>query len=105
MRNTSDLKKVGAQDYLRTQWVDNDQDGSNDELLFQAEVAANGSSEFTTLIDSTKAPEDSDVIAYSRLVPERTDDYTWENDKVAFRTYGPTGEKRSIGRCVWQHTF
>ncbi|CAM4273795.1 DUF4861 family protein [Zobellia nedashkovskayae] len=100
LKNTDEkhlrLKKVGAQDYLRTQWVDNDQDGSNDELLFQAEVAANGSSEFTILIDSIKVPEESDVIAYSRLVPERTDDYTWENDKVAFRTYGPTGEKEAL---------
>ncbi|CAM3327780.1 DUF4861 family protein [Zobellia roscoffensis] len=90
------VQEVGTQEYLRMQWMDNDQDGSNDELLFQAEVAANGSSEFLILIDSTKAAEESDVIAYSRLVPERTDDYTWENDKVAFRTYGPTGEKEAL---------
>jgi len=29
------------------------------------------------------------VIAYGRFVPEREDDFTWENDKVAFRIYGP----------------
>ncbi|CAM4206606.1 DUF4861 domain-containing protein [Zobellia roscoffensis] len=90
------VQEVGTQDYLRTQWIDNDQDGTNDELLFQANVAANASSEYLILVDSTKAPEESDVIAYSRLVPERTDDYTWENDKVAFRTYGPTGEKEAL---------
>jgi unsaturated rhamnogalacturonyl hydrolase len=27
--------------------------------------------------------------AYARLVPERADDFAWENDKVAFRVYGP----------------
>lgn len=27
--------------------------------------------------------------AYARLVPERKDDLAWENDKVAFRIYGP----------------
>jgi rhamnogalacturonyl hydrolase YesR len=27
--------------------------------------------------------------AYARLVPERRDDLAWENDKVAFRVYGP----------------
>jgi rhamnogalacturonyl hydrolase YesR len=27
--------------------------------------------------------------AYARLVPERKDDLAWENDKVAFRVYGP----------------
>ncbi|WP_276166046.1 DUF4861 family protein [Zobellia alginiliquefaciens] len=90
------VKKVGSQEYLRTQWMDNDQDGTNDELLFQADIAANASSEYVILVDSTKAPEESEVIAYSRLVPERTDDYTWENDKVAFRTYGPTGEKEAL---------
>lgn len=26
---------------------------------------------------------------YARFVPERADDFTWENDLVAFRTYGP----------------
>jgi hypothetical protein len=26
-------------------------------------------------------------------VPERTDDYTWENDRVAFRTYGPVAQQ------------
>ena len=29
------------------------------------------------------------VMAYGRFVPEREDDFTWENDKVAFRVYGP----------------
>lgn len=27
--------------------------------------------------------------AYARFVPEREDDFAWENDKVAFRVYGP----------------
>ncbi|MEO6567486.1 MAG: DUF4861 family protein [Opitutaceae bacterium] len=27
--------------------------------------------------------------AYARFVPERLDDFAWENDKVAHRTYGP----------------
>jgi len=30
------------------------------------------------------------VMAYGRFVPEREDDFTWENDKVAFRVYGPS---------------
>jgi unsaturated rhamnogalacturonyl hydrolase len=28
--------------------------------------------------------------AFARYVPERADDFAWENDLVAFRTYGPT---------------
>ncbi len=33
--------------------------------------------------------EDHSPRAYARLVPERKDDLAWENDKVAFRVYGP----------------
>ena len=33
--------------------------------------------------------EDVKPRAYARLVPERKDDLAWENDKVAFRVYGP----------------
>lgn len=48
------------------------------------------------MVDSTVTEPKSDVIAYSRFVPERTDDYTWENDKVAFRTYGPSGQEEAL---------
>jgi hypothetical protein len=41
---------------------------------------------------------------YGRFVPERKDDFAWENDKIAFRMYGPalqtTGEISS-GIDVW----
>jgi rhamnogalacturonyl hydrolase YesR len=33
--------------------------------------------------------EDASPRAWARLVPERKDDLAWENDKVAFRMYGP----------------
>jgi hypothetical protein len=33
--------------------------------------------------------QESSPMAYGRFVPEREDDFTWENDKVAFRVYGP----------------
>ncbi len=32
---------------------------------------------------------------YCRFVPERSDDFAWENDLVAFRTYGPALRKAS----------
>ena len=31
-------------------------------------------------------------MAYGRFVPEREDDFAWENDKVAFRVYGPNSK-------------
>lgn len=41
---------------------------------------------------------------FGRLVPERMDDFAWENDKVAFRMYGPALQKSgeiSNGIDVW----
>ncbi len=41
---------------------------------------------------------------YGRLVPERKDDIAWENDRGAYRIYGPALEKtgeRSFGTDVW----
>lgn len=90
------IRKEGTTTYLRTQWIDYDQDGTDDELLFQAQVAPNSVSKYLVSLDSTQQVPENEVVAYSRLVPERTDDYTWENDKVAFRTYGPTGQKEAL---------
>ncbi|MFK7900062.1 MAG: DUF4861 family protein [Cyclobacteriaceae bacterium] len=30
---------------------------------------------------------------FARFVPERNDDFAWENDKIAFRAYGPASRK------------
>ncbi|WP_238389855.1 DUF4861 family protein [Arenibacter aquaticus] len=90
------IRKEGTTNYIRTQWIDYDLDGTDDELLFQAQVAPNAVSKYLFSLDSTQQVPESEVVAYSRLVPERTDDYTWENDKVAFRTYGPTGQKEAL---------
>jgi hypothetical protein len=49
---------------------------------------------FVTLFISgfaiSTSESDSEVKAYSKFVPEREDDFAWENDKVAFRVYGPS---------------
>jgi len=42
--------------------------------------------------------------AYARFVPERKDDFAWENDRIAFRMYGPALEAAgeiSNGIDVW----
>ena len=44
-----------------------------------------------------------EAMAYGRFVPEREDDFTWENDKVAFRIYGPAsnGKGQVSGVDAW----
>lgn len=59
------------------------------ELLFQHSFAAGEkSASFTVEKIDTVAPP-FPVQAYARYVQERLDDFAWENDKVAHRTYGP----------------
>ena len=77
------------------QWIDYDGDKNNDELLFMATVKSNSSAVYTLISDASVPVPVSQITTFSRFVPERTDDYTWENDKVAFRTYGPDAQIRT----------
>jgi hypothetical protein len=76
-----------------TQTVDVDRDGTMDELLFQPKIAAKAKKEYLIFQIAESEKTQTEIYCYSRFVPERTDDYTWENNKVAFRTYGPTAQK------------
>ena len=92
------LNSLGVKDALTgelkiTQLVDTNGDGIYDQLLFQPTVAANASKEYQIVVISKEEQPKSIEYCYSRFVPERTDDYTWENNKVAFRMYGPTAQK------------
>jgi hypothetical protein len=77
---------------LVSQLLDNDGDGRPDELLFQTDVPAKGTQMFTVAATG-EAPLASPLTTFARFVPERTDDFAWENDRVAFRTYGPNAEQ------------
>lgn len=78
------------------QWIDNDGDGNNDELLFQTNVEGHQKIVYTIVANSADPLPKSEISTFSRLVPERVDDYAWENDKVAFRMYGPKGQQEAL---------
>ncbi len=70
-------------------------------LIFQATVGAKKKASYTiTKGERAEYPRQ----AYGRYVPERMDDFAWENNVMAFRIYGPalqaTGEI-SNGLDVW----
>lgn len=86
------IKEKNSNLFLESQAVDNDGDGTMDVLLFQPKVNASSQKDFEIVpTKNTSAAKNS--ICYSRFVPERTDDYAWENNKVAFRTYGPVAQQ------------
>jgi pectinesterase len=80
-----------------------------DDLVFQYDLPAAGSPATFTLetIQATTPPIEPRVFA--RLVPERFDDFAWENDRIAHRMYGSTlntpaagGERlRGSGIDIW----
>ena len=70
-------------------------------LLVEAAVRKGGVARFT--LTKGTHPE-FPTVCHGRLHPERKDDFAWENDRGAYRVYGPalerTGE-RSFGIDVW----
>ncbi|MFY8328138.1 DUF4861 family protein [Pseudoalteromonas sp. ZZD1] len=48
-----------------------------------------GCAETSTSVEATAHSFNNEVKAYAKYVPKRQDDFAWENDKVAFRVYGP----------------
>lgn len=77
---------------ITSQLVDENDDGIFDLLLFQPEIKANSTKRYGLTVSDFKR-DTTQVHCYSRFVPERTDDYAWENNRVAFRTYGPVAQK------------
>ncbi|NML58970.1 DUF4861 family protein [Chryseobacterium cheonjiense] len=93
----ADLRiKDAAGTPILIQWIDNDGDGNNDELLFQANVEGHQKTVYTMVANSAEPLPKSEISTFSRLVPERVDDYAWENDNIAFRMYGPKGQQEAL---------
>jgi len=55
-------------------------------IIFQPELKAK---ESKTFVITTGEAQDFVAKTYGRFITERKDDFAWENDKVAFRIYGP----------------
>lgn len=70
-------------------------------IIFPVDVNANSS---VTYQIKPGTPKEIATIACGNHYPERVDDVAWENDRIAFRTYGPalqaTGEQ-AFGYDIW----
>lgn len=71
------------------QLADTDGDGTADMLLFQSNFRSGATRRFWIMESSTLSPTAAQHVCRSRPVPERMDDFAWENDLVAHRIYGP----------------
>ncbi len=78
---------------LVSQFIDLNDDARPDMLIFQSDFAPNQTKNFhIEAIGEHESRPATNKSSYARFVPERIDDFAWENDKVAFRTYGPTAQ-------------
>ena len=70
-------------------------------VAFPVNVKASSISNYTI---KEGIPADFETCVYGKVYPERLDDVAWENDRVAFRTYGPALQKsgeRAFGYDIW----
>ena len=73
---------------ILAQGVDEDGDGREDLLVFQADLPAGGERAFAVRTGERRVYRKEDFRVYGRFVRERHDDFAWENDRVAHRMYG-----------------
>jgi len=95
---TLELDNVSGQDvfdlqtnkFLLTQSLE-------EKLLFQTDLAPGDKKSFWVMDRPDDIPEpDSTVRTFCRFIAERSDDFGWENDKTAYRMYGPALEWETI---------
>ena len=75
---------------MLSQAVDTDGDDFHtpDILIFQSDFAPGETKTFTVRASQRHEYAKEDFKAYGRFVRERFDDFAWENDRIAHRTYG-----------------
>lgn len=69
-----------------------------DELIFQHDFGSGEKSATFTVEKATEATAQIVSKSFARHVPERFDDFAWENDRIAHRTYGPKLETSAAGK-------
>lgn len=89
--------------FVPTQVVDENQDGTPEALLFQVDLTPNENRTVQLCAVGKVKPNFQPNQLTARFVPERKDDFAWENDRIAFRAYGPAlaSEGSRGGIDVW----
>ena len=104
-----DVKKLGVFDkisdkHIISQWIDYDGNGNYDELIFQSDFASHQTKYFLVKRTEKRVWKKAESKVYCRFVPERKDDFAWENDRIAYRMYGSALQASgqiSSGVDVW----
>jgi len=95
---------------LDSQVYASESNSAPDKLLFQVDLAPGETRTFYILDASALAAVPPPIVkTLARYVPERHDDFAWESDRIAHRTYGlaliPAEGTISSGPDVWIKTW
>ena len=85
---------------LPTQYTNfhpDDRQGVYDDFLSQHDFAAGETSAVFTVEETAEPVPPFPTKTFARYVPERLDDFAWENDRIAHRIYGPALETPAAG--------
>ncbi|MCX6549406.1 MAG: DUF4861 family protein [Acidobacteria bacterium] len=91
--SVDDVRKIHVADdatgkEVLAQPIDTNDDGTFDEIVFQADMAPKATRTFSLSVGERQVFTRDQFKAYGRFVRERRDDYAWENDRTAHRIYG-----------------
>ena len=67
------------------------------DLVFQHDFAAGEKSATFTVEKTAATVPPYPAMAFARYIPERFDDFAWENDRIAHRIYGPGLDSPAAG--------
>ncbi|MCL5270024.1 MAG: DUF4861 family protein, partial [bacterium] len=86
---------VAVMDGVAARWIPSqvtEAGGRPEALLFQADFLPGQTRSFSFILVKKRVEPTPTFTTYGRFVPERLDDFAWENDRIAFRIYGPALE-------------
>jgi hypothetical protein len=83
--------------YQFTNFHPDDRRGLYDDVLFQHDFAAGEASAVFTVERIALPAPPFPARVFARYVPERYDDFAWENDRIAHRIYGPGLDSPAAG--------
>jgi hypothetical protein len=84
--------------YQFTNFHPENRDGAYDDVLFQHDFAAGEQSAVFTVQSIPLPAPPFAARVFARYVPERYDDFAWENDRIAHRIYGPGLDSPDAGK-------
>lgn len=65
----------------------------DEKVIFPVSIASNASNASVNYTVQQGTPSMVNAVVYGRCYPERLDDIAWENDRAAYRAYGPALQK------------